>query len=413
MPNCTLIPGDSLNMLPALPANSVDAVITDPPYGLTDLPSRKVTAALTNWVTGDRSWVPENGKGFMGRDWDRFVPPPALWDEVFRVLKPGGLALVFAGARTFDLMGMSCRLAGFDVRDSVAWINSQSMPKTSDLGKVTGEPVWAGWSTGLKSCNEPFLVLRKPFQGAMRDHIAVHGTGAYHIDATRVQAADPDQVEEQVGRWTPNVTFSHHPDCRPAGTITVTTSSHHPSRRGSGGIGSSGHHGQSNLVERRPTTEQVEASQCHPDCPVRALDEQSGTLTSGANPTRRNGAVFPSLYGTFAGDGTSKFNRGTDTGGASRFFPAFFYCAKATSAERPTSGEGDPFVAVKPLNLIRWMVRLVAAPGSVILDPFAGSGTTGEACLLEGFDSILIEREPQHLPLIQQRIDRASRPHAA
>lgn len=413
MPNCTLIHGDSLSVLPQLPPNSIDAVITDPPYGLTELPSRKVTTALTNWVTGDRAWVPDGGKGFMGREWDRFVPPPALWDEVFRVLKPGGLALVFAGARTFDLMGVSCRLAGFELRDSVAWINSQSMPKTSDLGKMTGDPAWEGWSTGLKSCNEPFLVLRKPFKGAFRDHVTTHGTGAYHIDATRVGAAGPDTSSDEVGRWTPNVVFSHHPECQPEGTRMVASNSHYPASRGRGGIGTSGHLGQDELPEQRRTAEQVQAALCHPDCPVRALDSQSGILTSGANPTRRNGAVFPGLYGSFEGDGTSKRYRGADTGGASRFYPAFFYCAKAPTAERPTSAEAAQFVAVKPLALMRWMVRLVASPGSVILDPFAGSGTTGEACLLEGFSSILVERELEHLPLIRQRLERAGQSRAA
>lgn len=396
-----LLHGNSLDVLAGLPDASVHAVITDPPYALTDLPTAKVTEALTHWVSGDRAWVPGSGKGFMGRSWDNFVPPPALWDEVLRVLRPGGLALVFAGARTFDLMGMSCRLAGFDVRDSVAWISAQSMPKTSDLGKFTGDSTWQGWSTGLKSANEPFLVLRKPFAGPMKSHIGHHATGAYNIDSTRVRSTPG----ELVGRWPPNVVFSHHPACAQTGIRAVRSNSHHPASRPAGGISVNGHSGQTELEERRPVVEMVPDNDCHPDCPVRLLDEQSGVLTSGSNPTKRNGSPFTNLYGTFVGDGTSTFHRGADTGGASRFFPAFRYCAKAPKVERPVV-DGEVFPTVKPLELMRWMVRLVGVPGGLIVDPFAGSGTTGEACLTEGFDCLLIEREADHLPFIEQRLGR-------
>lgn len=418
-----VIAGDSLHVLKSFPDASIDAVVTDPPYALTDLPTGKVTEALTRWVGGERAWVPAGGRGFMGNGWDRFVPPPALWDQVYRVLKPGGIALVFAGARTFDLMGISCRLAGFDVRDSVAWIQAQSMPKTSDLGKVTGNQEWKGWSTGLKSSNEPFLVLRKPLDGTMKAHIVKHRTGAYNIDATRVShtpaPAHPGQaggaetaefvVAEQSGRWTPNVVFSHHPDCRPAGTTVVATNSHHPASRPGGGIGSTGHQGQLGLTERRPGTEVVQLSDCHPDCPVQALDAQSGVLTSGANPTRRHSERFRNLYGKFDGSGEpATVYRGADVGGASRFYPAFYYCPKASQAERPRVPGlvREVFPTVKPLALTRWMVNLIGVPGCVILDPFAGSGTTGEACLLEGFDSVLIEREPEHLLFINERLSK-------
>lgn len=434
----TLVNGNSLEVLAGLPSNSIEVCVTDPPYGLADLSTKKIVRAMSEWTTGDRAWVPEDGNGFMGRRWDKFVPPPALWDEVFRVLKPGGIALVFAGSRTFDLMGISCRLAGFEVRDSVAWIQAQSMPKTSDLGKVTGEAAWKGWSTGLKSCNEPFLVLRKPFKGPMKAHVLEHGTGAYNIDATRVGFASEEDKEaakpqgratssvanpqmgrvagnqeraefipvEAVGRWTPNVVFSHHPACRQVGTATVRTDSHHPAARGAGGISVNGHSGQSGLVERKSGSEEVvPVSECHPDCPVKALDDQSGILTSGANPTRRNGPVFPGLYGTFVGDGSSTPYRGADAGGASRFYPAFYYCAKAPGSERPVV-DGEVFVTVKPLDLMRWMVRLVGVPGGTIIDPFGGSGTTAEACHLEGFDCLMIEREREHIPFIMERMSR-------
>lgn len=117
----TLYGGDALAVLASLPDASVDAVITDPPYGLADLPPATVAKALAAWLSGDREHVPD-GRGFMGREWDKFVPPPAVWDECARVLKPGGHLLAFAAPRTADLMGLSIRLAGLEVRDSLHWI---------------------------------------------------------------------------------------------------------------------------------------------------------------------------------------------------------------------------------------------------------------------------------------------------
>ncbi len=138
------------------------------------------------------------------------------------------------------------------------------------------------------------------------------------------------------------------------------------------------------------------------------LDEQSGELTSGANPTRRGSDKFRDAYGDFAGQEECTPARGADTGGASRFF----YVAKADQSERVrVNGTAHP--TVKPLALMRWLVRLVTPPGGTVLEPFAGSGTTVEACILEGFQCIAIEREADYLPLIVQRINRRRDPVAA
>ena len=127
--------GDCLDVLASLPDASVAAVVTDPPYGLADHPVKRIEQALTAWLTGDRAHVPD-GRGFMGREWDKFVPPPAAWDECYRVLKPGGHLLAFAAPRTYDLMGISIRLAGFDVFDSIDWINGQGFPKSLNVSKA-------------------------------------------------------------------------------------------------------------------------------------------------------------------------------------------------------------------------------------------------------------------------------------
>ena len=132
----TIIHGDCLEELKKLDDNSVDAVITDPPYGLSNTKPKQVADVLKAWVTGDTVSVPAKRGGFMGADWDSFVPPPAVWEECMRVLKPGGHMAVFAGARTQDLMGLSIRLAGFEIRDALGWIYGSGFPKSMDIGKA-------------------------------------------------------------------------------------------------------------------------------------------------------------------------------------------------------------------------------------------------------------------------------------
>ena len=132
----TIIHGDCLEELKKLEDNSVDAVVTDPPYGLSNTKPQQVADVLKAWVTGDTEAVPTTKVGFMGADWDSFVPPPAVWEECMRVLKPGGHMAVFAGARTQDLMGLSIRLAGFEIRDTLGWVYGSGFPKSHDIGKA-------------------------------------------------------------------------------------------------------------------------------------------------------------------------------------------------------------------------------------------------------------------------------------
>lgn len=130
-----LLHGEALEVLKTIEDNSIDAVVTDPPYGLSNTKPDQVADILKEWVTGDDTVVPE-GKGFMGKAWDGFVPPPAVWKECMRVLKPGGHMAVFSGARTQDLMGLSIRLAGFEIRDTLGWIYGSGFPKSYDIGKA-------------------------------------------------------------------------------------------------------------------------------------------------------------------------------------------------------------------------------------------------------------------------------------
>lgn len=133
---CDVHHGDCLAVLRTLPDESVDAVVTDPPYGLSNTDPKHVAETLTKWVTGDHEYTPPAKGGFMGKTWDSFVPPPAVWEECMRVLKPGGHMAVFAGARTQDLMGLSIRLAGFEIRDTLGWLYGSGMPKSHNISKA-------------------------------------------------------------------------------------------------------------------------------------------------------------------------------------------------------------------------------------------------------------------------------------
>lgn len=188
-----VIQGDCLNVLKTFEDNSVDAVVTDPPYGLSKEPD--INEVLTKWLAGEP--YDHNHGGFMGKEWDSFVPHPDIWREVFRVLKPGGHALVFAGTRTQDLMTISLRLAGFEVRDVIEFLYMTGFPKGHNVSKTfesRGNSELAerykGFNTNLKPAHEPIIMVRKPLHDGRKmtvvDCVEKYGTGAINIDACRI-----------------------------------------------------------------------------------------------------------------------------------------------------------------------------------------------------------------------------------
>lgn len=367
-----IVNGDSLEVLKRLPDESISAVVTDPPYGLSNTDPKHVTETLVKWTSGDRSYVPEvKGGGFMGKDWDSFVPPPALWDECFRVLKPGGYLLVFAGSRTVDLMTLGVRLANFDIRDSIAWLYGSGFPKCQDLSNLMekmGEDGsdWQGWNTGaLKPAHEPIVVGRKPFKGTVARNVLEHGTGGFNVDATRI--ATEGEVNPSIARRKGATNHLQggkpgiHKEHREQGLMVSYTS---PERFSEDRAGEALGRYPANVVL---THHEACADDCVEGCPVVTVDEQFK--------------------------------------GASRFF----YTAKPSKKERPAvEVEGKKIVhpTVKPLAMMRWLVRLVTPPDGIVLDPFAGSGTTLEAAHLEGFSSLGIEVTPEYMPLIEQRMSK-------
>jgi site-specific DNA-methyltransferase (adenine-specific) len=427
----TLHRGDCLDVLRELPDNSVDAVITDPPYGIrfmgkawdgADIEERtargRETSPMPEGVGGPqggyRSRAAEAGRydlsanaafGEWCREWAT---------ECLRILKPGGHLLAFGGSRTWHRLSSGIEDAGFEVRDSIAWLYGSGFPKSLDVskaidkaagaerevvGRKTGRsasPVcdmrggrlvggdsggidcsvitapatddakkWQGWGTALKPSFEPIVVARKPLTGTVAQNILAHGTGALNIDGCR--------IGDLGGHRDTGITSGS--------TVAVSAYGHGLNGRSSAPV---------NGLGRWPTNVVLDEHQAE------ALDQQSGTSTSRVGKPR----------GAASGAGWGMTATGTeygDSGGASRFFPTFRYEAKAPTSERPNA-DGVQHPTVKPLDLMRWLVRLVTPVGAVVLEPFAGSGTTAEACVLEDRRCIAIEREADYLPLIVSRL---------
>ena len=324
----TIIHGDCLEELKKLDDNSVDAVITDPPYGLSNTKPTQVADVLKAWVTGDTVSVPAKRGGFMGKDWDSFVPPPAVWEECMRVLKPGGHMAVFAGARTQDLMGLSIRLAGFEIRDTLGWIYGSGFPKSMDVSKAidkaagaerevvgirwsrtanelygggagtntetlettpaTPEAVrWDGWGTALKPAIEPIILARKPLVGTVANNVLAHGVGGLNIDACRVPS-------DEITGWGG------------AGAGGGTWNSENM------GLGKDG--------DARPVQGRFPANVLLDEHAAKEMDKQSGvTKSTGGDATHDR---TPAYDGGWNNPGSNVGGLG-DTGGASRFFPVF------------------------------------------------------------------------------------------
>ncbi len=290
---------------------------------------------------------------------------------------------------------------------------------------------WNGWGTGLKPAWEPIIVAMKPLDGTFTHNALKHGVAGLNIDGARIgsevivinryedmhkkgtftrpgdasstHAGEPFRRFQSPGRWPANVLLSHDPGCEYVGHEQLNSNGHYPSKRGVGGIGASGHSGQTELVEHHTVGEIIERWRCHPHCPITLLDQQSGERKAGGNLTGNEPSnLFKNCYGrmnhrdTWASYG--------DTGGASRFF----YCAKASKAERRSGLPADmanDHPTVKPLKLMEYLCKLTATPtGGNILDPFAGSGSTLIAATNVGRSCIGIESNPAYVRIAEARL---------
>lgn len=399
----TLHLGDCLEVLRTIPDNSIDSIVTDPPYGLSREPD--MAEVLRHWLAGDD--YEHKGSGFMGKTWDSFVPAPAVWRECLRTLKPGGHLLAFFGTRTQDIGTLAIRLAGFEIRDSIAWVYGSGFPKSRNIATLdmAGEDAerWAGWGTALKPALEPIVVARKPLAGTVAQNVLAHGTGALNIDACRIQTEDalragsgsiPCRHDERQPRGRAGEASADRRYLDAGGTNFAMK----PGPRGGSPAGrwpaNLIHDGSEDVVVLFP----AEAGQA-------AL-----LATRNSDKTRNS-------YGAFVGSPDAHFSPHDAGGSAARFF----YCAKTSRRDRNegceamerkplhwSSGDQNPgsfqsngtdktsqnhHPTVKPTDLMAYLLRLVTPPGGKVLDPYMGSGSTGKACMREGFRFIGIERD--------------------
>jgi len=366
--------GLSEDILREMPDNCIDSIVTDPPYGLK----------------------------FMGKKWDYDVPSVALWKEAYRVLKPGAHVLSFGGTRTYHRMVVNIEDAGFEIRDQILWIYGSGFPKSLDVSKAidkaageyvpgdvlpssraTGKSVsgiatafrlktaanpqsdlsrqWQGWGTALKPAVEPICLARKPLEGTVANNVLKWGTGGMNIDGCRVGA---ELVEKgRKGRNNKSVFMA--------------------SMKNTGGLSTGRfpanvlHDGSDEVLQHFPESngQQGDVSGLEPSTPVL------------------------NVYGKYD---RHVFPARNDNGSAARFF----YCAKASTSER---GDGNNHPTVKPLDLIKYLIKLITPPDGIVLDMFGGSGTTALACLDLGFPYIVIEKEPDHVFIANERIKQATR----
>jgi len=381
----TLYAGDCLDVLATLPENSVDSVVCDPPYHLTSIVKRfgadgsplPVTASQKRY--GDKSFsdVPQGknpevqqfnrlSRGFMGKQWDGgdIAFQPSTWAAVLRVLKPGGYIVAFASSRGFGRMSVAIEDAGFINHPMFGWIFGSGFPKATRI-KAEGYDGFRYGGQATKPALEPVYMGQKPFSEATGTaNILRWGTGALNIDGCRVEGAKPDTTRGaggNNGRYAPIAAQGRILDDGkgrwPANVI---------------------HDGSAEVLA------------AFPEAPG-----QQFTVKPDHAPK-----VGTDVYGDYGARPLTE-PRG-DEGSAARFF----YTAKADADDRL----GSKHPTVKPLDLMQYLVRLVTPPGGLVLDPFAGTGTTGEAAWREGMRAVLIEREPEYQADIARRMDLAENP---
>jgi len=395
LPINQVLHGNSLEVLKTLEDNSVDSIVTDPPYEL----------------------------GFMGKKWDStgIAYNVDLWKECLRVLKPGGHLLAFGGTRTYHRMTCAIEDAGFEIRDCIMWIYGSGMPKSHDISKAIdkragverakiGERVklesfqykgnnvyqtngdkdkvtlditapatpeakqWDGWGTALKPANEPIVLARKPIsEKTIAENVMKWGTGGLNIDGCRIPVGENELKPTVRGAGvhkTGNERLTGWNRDEYDGTYTPNEAGRFPA----------------NVILDE------EAGQM--------LDEQSGISKPRKGRTgKRGGTAWHGQKGIGTPDKIGRWPSDSG-GGASRFF----YCAKASKKER---GEGNNHPTVKPIKLIEYLITLITPTNGIVLDPFFGSGTTGIAAVNLGFNYIGIELDERYVEIARRRINAA------
>ena len=372
-----IIHGNCLEVLKSLDENSIDAIVTDPPYEL----------------------------GFMGKSWDKsgIAFSSEVWSECLRVLKPGGHMLAFGGSRTFHRIAVAIEDAGFELRDTLMWVYGSGFPKSLDISKAIDKQagiwrgkaqailsnngsmsgsnysrtskgraatpeaqMWEGWGTALKPAFEPIILARKPIsEKNIAENVLKWGTGGINIDDCRVEY---NGIVKTCSRKSDGI--KDHTN--PSGWKEVNRTPNRPATPTEAGRWPANfiHDGSEEVLKLFPETKSN----------VRLSEDKDTTAN------------------TFSLGRTGVTPRGhNDSGSAARFF----YCAKASRKER---GEGNNHPTVKPLALMQYIVRLITPPNGIVLDPFTGSGTILIAAAREGFRYIGIELNEEYIEIAEKRL---------
>jgi DNA modification methylase len=405
-----LLKGDCLELLPTLKEGSIDSCVTDPPYHLTSITKRLGSKDAAPIQFGTDGAYARASKGFMGKQWDGgdIAFRPEVWAEVLRALKPGAHLLAFSGTRTYHRMACAIEDAGFEIRDQIGWCYGSGFPKSHDVSKgidringvereVLGEVKgggrmagagdyqttdygtgwhgvkitrpesesaiqWQGWGTALKPAWEPIVLARKPLsESSIAANVLKHGTGGINVDGCRIGTEDVRVFGRADGTGNRENWRTGN-----KGVVTGSQSGRWPANLI--------HDGSEEVVSGFPETQ------------------------SGAPGIRRLPHSGADRIGQLR---NSPLNGDPETGiGDSGSAARFFYTAKADHEDRL----GSKHPTVKPLDLIQYLVRLVTPRGGLVLDPFAGTGTAGEASFREGMACVLIEREPEYQTDIERRM---------
>jgi len=419
--------GNCLDIMDQFPDNHFDVIITDPPYELNFMNKKWDNSGIafqaSTWEKALRLLKPGGYLAAFGASRTNHRLICAIEDAGF-IIKDSLLWVTSQGfPKSMNISKAIDKKLGVD--PTIVGDNPNYRPAHKKNGKgfdktVGAAPLeemkitkpaselaqkWDGYGTALKPCYEKIVLGQKPLEGTYIDNILEHGVGAINIDACRLPLHEGENTSRTLsnkqgwkqtspqgsgsvdnnwkkGRWPGNILFEHHPDCELKGTKKVKSSSG-GKQSGINALGqSSGWNKHNNIptIIQPPLnpdgSETMENWECHIDCPVRILDEQTGKGNQGAE------------------DGDKRF--------ASRFF----YCGKAARKDR---GDFNKHVSVKPTPVMRWLVKLLSPPGDevLILDPFMGSGSTGKACMLEGKKFVGIEQEPEYINWAEKRIKEA------
>ena len=396
-----ILEGDCRDVLNTLGENSVDAIVTDPPYHLTT--GKKGGSGEASVSLASPHGRARIGAGFMGMKWDGgdVAFQPATWAEAMRVLKPGGFLLAFGGTRTFHRLVCAIEDGGFEVRDMLAWLYGSGFPKGTDKAKIPD--AWKGWNTALKPAIEPICMARKPMEGTLAENLKQWGTGALWMYGCRIAVDDDAYARNCSG------------DRSHDGTRSKEGESATNIRAGGGTAGDG----------RWPANVLHDGS----DEVVATFPQASGAVApvTGNEPT--GNGFSGNVYGAPGLQGRQPSDRRDGGGSAARFF----YCSKADRADRNEGLQGMPerqqdesrkagnvggdnprnrgvharsnhHPTVKPTDLMRYLCMLVTPPGGIVLDPFMGSGSTLKAAELEGFSAVGIELDPQYIEIARNRI---------